>query len=124
MMFVHGDGAKPPLPEMAGALASRLDGSSIASMHTGQRAAQTVRIGRHEDQMHVVWHQAPSPHLDPRRFAIRREQIAIERIVALLEERARPAIAALGDMVGMTGNDDASKTGHTPTWAEIRVMSI
>jgi hypothetical protein len=31
---------------------------------------------------------------------------------AVLEERARPAIASLGDMVGMAGDDDTGKTSH------------
>ena len=42
-----------------------------------------------------------------------RKQDAIERIVGIVKERARPAIAALGDKVWVTWDDDASKTGHT-----------
>jgi len=40
------------------------------------------------------------------------EQIAIERIIASAEKGLRAAIAALGDMVRMTGKDDAGETGH------------
>ena len=40
------------------------------------------------------------------------QQIAIERVVVVAEEGARAAVAALGDVVRMTGNDDAGETGH------------
>jgi len=65
MLLVHGDGAEPALPEMAAAFAPCLDDAGIASMHARECAAQPVGIGRHQDQMHVVRHQAPSsnfPH--------------------------------------------------------------
>jgi hypothetical protein len=66
----------------------------------------TVRIGRHQDEMHVVRRQAPGPHLDPGAAAIFREQVAIKRIVSVAEKGARAAIATLGDMMRMTGDDD------------------
>lgn len=112
MWFVHDDGAEPPLPEVTGSLASRLDNSGIGAMDPSQRTVQTVRIGRHWDEVHVVWHQAPGRHLDPGVRAIRSEQVTIERVVAILEKGARPAVATLSDVVGLTGNDDAGKTGH------------
>jgi hypothetical protein len=62
--------------------------------------------------MHVVRHPAPCPHLDAGRAAILREQVAIKRIVAVAKEGPRAAIAALGDMMGMTGDDDTGETGH------------
>jgi hypothetical protein len=97
---------------MPGALAARLYDSGIAAMHARQRAAQAVRIGRDKDQMHVVRHQAPGPDFDPGRATMAGEQIAIERIVVLAEERPGPPIATLGDMVWETGNDDTGKAGH------------
>ena len=77
-------------------------------MHPRERAAQAVRIGRHEDEMHVVRHQAPGPHLDLRRSAMFGEQVAIKRIVAVAEEGPR----ALGDMVRMIGDDDTGEASH------------
>jgi RHS repeat-associated protein len=112
MLFVHGDGAEPALPEMTAALAPRLDRAGIATMHPRQRPAQPVGIGRHQDQVHVVRHQAPGPHLDLGGAAIFSEQVAIKRVVEIAEEGARAAIAALGDMVRMTGNDDTGEAGH------------
>src|SRR5437879_1109624 len=112
MGFVHGDRAEPALPEMTAAFAPRLDDSRIVTMHPRERAAQPVRVGRHEDEVHMVRHQAPGPHLDLGRAAIFGEQIAVKRIVVVAEEGARAAIAALGDMVRVTGNYDTGEAGH------------
>jgi hypothetical protein len=57
-------------------------------------------------------HQAPGPHLDPGGAAVCGEQVAIERIVGVFEEGARAAVAALGHMVRMIGDDDTGKAGH------------
>jgi len=40
------------------------------------------------------------------------EQVAIQGIVGVGEEGPRATVAALGDMVRMTGDDDAGETGH------------
>ena len=70
------------------------------------------RGSRDQDQVHVVRHQAPRPHLDAGRLAVFGKQVAIERIVGLGEERPRPAVAALGDVVRMTGDDDTGETSN------------
>ena len=96
MGFVHGDRAEPALPEMTAAFAPRLDDSGIVAMHPRERAAQPVWVGRHQDEVHMVWHQTPGPHIDPGRAAIFGEQVAIERIAGVLEEGTRATVAALG----------------------------
>jgi hypothetical protein len=112
VLLVHGDGAESALPEMSAAFAARLDDAGIGAMHARQRTAQPVGIGRHQDKVHVVRHQAPGPHLDPGGTAILGEQVAIKRMVGVTEEGARAAIAALGDVVRVTGNDDTGEAGH------------
>jgi hypothetical protein len=112
MRFVHDDRAETPLPEMAGSSAPRMNGAGITPMHRRQRPAQPVRIGGHQDEVHVVGHQAPRPDRDIGRLAMRAQEIAIERIVGVAEEGARTTIAALGDVVRMTGEHDAGETGH------------
>src|SRR5258705_381182 len=111
MLLVHGDGAEPALPKMSAALAPCLDDTGIAAMQPRQRAAQPVGIGRHENQVHVVRHQAPGPNLDPGAAAILGEQVAIKRIIIIAEEGPRAAIATLRDMMRMTGDDDTGETG-------------
>ena len=40
------------------------------------------------------------------------EPIAVERIIAIFEKDAVAMVAALGDMVRQTGDDDAGDAGH------------
>jgi hypothetical protein len=58
-------------------------------------------------------HQAPGAHTPPplaaRQWAA---SLAIKRIVQVAEEGTRAAIAALRDMVRMSGNDDTGEAGH------------
>ena len=63
----------------------------------------------------MVRHQAPGPHLDGGAAALLGEQVALERIVAVAEEGPRAAIAARGDMVGMTGDDNTGEANVTET---------
>ncbi len=64
--------------------------------------------------MHVVGHQAPSPHLDAGGAAVLRQQIAVESIV--VDEGSRAAIAALRDMVRNAGDDDTGEANHPARW--------
>jgi len=84
---------------MPGALAPRVDGACITPMHRGKRAAQAVRIGWHQDQMHVIGHQAPRPHLHIGHAAMLGEQVTVERLVGVAKERAPAAVAALGNVM-------------------------
>jgi hypothetical protein len=40
------------------------------------------------------------------------EEIAVEGIVGVAEERARATVAALGDVVRMARDDDATEASH------------
>ena len=60
----------------------------------------------------MVGHQAIGPHRNARLAAARGEEIAVERIIAVLEEHLLTPIAALRDMMRQTGHDDAGKAGH------------
>ena len=92
MILVHGHGTEAALPEMPAAPAARMNDAGVAAVHGGQRPAQPVGIGRHQDEMHMVGHQAPGPHLHIGLAALLRQEIAVERIILVAEEgaRARP----------------------------------
>ena len=100
------------LPEVPGSLEPRMDMASIVAMQRGERAPQGVRIWGNEDHMHVVGHQHPSPDLDAGRARVLGQKIAIEPIVFVAEKRARPPVAALGDVVRDSRKHRAGKTGH------------
>ncbi len=62
--------------------------------------------------MDVVRHLAIGPDFDAEAAAGFAEPVAIESIVALLEEDALPPVAALGDVMRQAGNDGAGDAGH------------
>jgi hypothetical protein len=70
--------------------------------------------GRQQDQMDVVRHQAPRPDRHVGRALGRREQVAVERIVVIAEERSRASVATLRHVVRVTGNNDTGKACRTP----------
>jgi hypothetical protein len=73
----------------------------------GERAAQPVGVRRHQDQMDVVGHQAPRPDCDIGGAAVLGQEVTVERVVGVGKENAGAAVATLGDMMRVTGNDDA-----------------
>jgi hypothetical protein len=111
---LHRDGAEATLPEMPGALAPGMNDARVTPVHRRQRPPQPIGVGRDQDQVHMVRHQAPCPHLDLSRAARRAKQITVQRIVVVMEKRPPPTVAALSDMVRHTRNDDARKSGHVP----------
>ncbi len=72
-----------------------MDDAGIAAMDGRQAAAQTVGVGRDEDQVDMVGRQHPAPYFDPSLGGVLRQQVAVELVVRVTEERLRPAIATL-----------------------------
>lgn len=63
--------------------------------------------------MHVIGHQTVGPNLDAAFPGLFGQEAAINVLVAVLEEDRLAAIAALRHVMGATGYDDASETGHS-----------
>lgn len=62
--------------------------------------------------MDVVGHQAIGPDLGTRPMGGPGQEIAIEEVVAVLEEGLLAAIAALRHMVRIAGQHEAGETSH------------
>lgn len=88
---------------MAGTLAPRVDGTGVAAMHRGERPTQPVVILGDEDQMNMVWHQAPRQHLDACRRAVLGQEITIVSVVGVVKEGPRAAVPTLGDVMREAG---------------------
>ena len=110
--LIHGDTAEATLPEMPGALQPGVDMAGIAAVDRRQNPPQSVRLGRDQDQVDMVGHENPGPHLHARRRRVLGQEVAIELIVIVAEEGLRPSIASLGHMVRKTGENRASETSH------------
>ena len=71
----------------------------VLAVSLADRAGKAVSGRRHQDEVHVVRHQAIGPTCHRRLSATLREEIAIERIVRVLEEDRGATVAPLRDMV-------------------------
>ena len=103
---------------MTGAAAPRMDDARIAPMHDRKRAPQPVGVGRHQDQMDMIGHQAPGPHLDTGGATMLRQEIAVELVIVIAEESACTPVSALRDKMGKSGDDEAGETSHVPSWPQ------
>jgi hypothetical protein len=81
-------------------------------MRFAHRKAQRRLVGRSEHEVYVVGHQAIGPHLHAAPGRLLSEQIAIDLLVAGLEEDRLAPDAPLGHMMREAGDDDASEAGH------------
>ena len=97
---------------MAGHPQAGVDVSGMAPMGIGKGAAQPVLIAGHDDDVTMIGHQTMGPDLGPgpaRRLA---QQIATEGLVAVFKEGPGAPVAALGHVMGQTGNDEAGQACH------------
>jgi hypothetical protein len=112
MRLVHHHRAIAPLPHMPGPFVARVEARRIAPVRIGHALPQPVRIGRDDQQMHMVRHQAPSPDLSLRLLRRHAQLIEIKAVIIIGKKHLLAPVAALGDVMGKAGNDDAGETGH------------
>ena len=80
---------------MAGLARAGVDEAGVEPMGPRQRQRQALAVLRRQDEVNVVRRLAIGPDLDGEAAAGFPEPVAVESIVALLEEDALPPIAAL-----------------------------
>jgi hypothetical protein len=62
--------------------------------------------------MDVVWHQTIGPHLDTGLAGLLGQQIAVDFVIAVLEEDRLSPIATLRHGVRQAGEDHSGETSH------------
>jgi hypothetical protein len=97
---------------MTAPAAPAIDEIRVAPMSFADSAAQTPLVARHRDDVHMVGHQAPGPDLHVPPHGLPGQQIAIDVLVAVLEEDRLPTLATLGNMVGRMADNAAAQAGH------------
>ena len=112
MALIHRHRAIAALPQVAARAHPGVDIAGVVAMHLAERAPQTVRARRCDDQVHMVGHQAVGPHLHPRRPRRLGQQVEVELVVAVLKERWLTPIPTLGDVMRDAGDHDAGEAGH------------
>ena len=66
--------------------------------------------------MYAVGHQTVRPHLDARLAAPLGEEIEVQGVILVGEEHRHAAVAALGDVMAVAGNDEAGDAGHRASY--------
>lgn len=123
MSVVQGAGVEPALPQVALPAVSTIDDPRISLVRFGQSRTETTLIGRQEDQVDVVRHQAPRQHIDSGSAAAFPYQLDISRVVRRLEERLLTPVATLGDMVGYSWDNGAGCAGHEQPWHRTEIKA-
>jgi hypothetical protein len=91
---------------------ARVDEVGIAAVRLANGAVEPMRILRHRDEMHMVGHEAVDPYFDARFSRLLSQKIAIDVLIAGLEEDGLAAVAPLRDVMWAAGKDDAGAACH------------
>ena len=75
-------------------------------MRMAERQRQRRAVFRDQDQVHVIGHQTPAQHLDIVAGRLLTEELQVELTVLSGTEDSLAIVAALGDVVRRTGNDN------------------
>jgi len=100
------------MEQMTAPAAPAIDEIRAAPVSFADGAAQTRLVARHRDDVNMVGHQAPGPDLHMPPHGLPGQQIAIDALVALLEEDRLPSVATLGNMAGRMADNDAAQASH------------
>lgn len=99
MRRVHGaSGQMRPAQAPAPAFPD-MDPTRLAAVGIGKCRAQAAGRAGHQDQVHMVGHQAPGPHRNAHLRATLGELVATGGMIVVGKEGLLPAIAALGDVM-------------------------
>ena len=97
---------------MTGRTQARVDIASIMAMHEPEGPPLSVHIFGHGDDVNMVGHQAIGPDRHARLPRSLRQQIDIQRIIAIFKKRPLPPVATLRDVMRDAWKDEARKAGH------------
>ena len=81
-------------------------------MRLAERPRERLLAVRHENEMNVVRHQTIGPASDAVLAALASQKVAIELVVVIAEEHSLAPVAALREVMGKSGDDEASDTSH------------
>ena len=87
-----------------------VDGLSVGAVQLAHRASQAVGGRGHEDEVHMVGHQAVGPNLHAPSSGDPGQSREVEAVVGLGEECPLTAVAALCDVVGHARHDDSGQS--------------
>jgi hypothetical protein len=86
ILLVHDEGVEAFLPQVSAPPVTEIDHPGVAAVCLGNRTAQSVLFARHQDDVHMVRHQAIGPNLRPAAFARGRHEELVLREVLVGEK--------------------------------------
>lgn len=89
-----------------------IDVARIVAVDMAERAPQPILVCGYRHDVDMVRHQAMGSDVHLRTPGRFREEIEVEFVVSILEERPFTPITALGRMVRRAGEDEARETGR------------
>jgi hypothetical protein len=99
-------------PKMSRHAKARIDIACIVAMDIAEGTRKTVFVTWHGNDVDMVGHETIGPDIHSHSPCRIGEQIKVERVIAIFEERALPPIATLGYMVRNAGKDKAREASH------------
>ena len=108
---------------MPGPLQADMDMSDLGAMQLRQRVPDAVAVARGQDQVDVVGHEHPGPDAHLRRTAMLGQEVPIERVVGVAEERLRAPVAALRDVMGVPEMTTRANRAMARAWSWRRSLS-
>ncbi len=112
MPLIHHERVKTLLPKMPLPAFPDIDHARVATMRLAQRVTQTELIGRDQDQVHMIRHEAVDKNLRATRSTGRREQSPILGVVLVAKEGLLASITALGHMMRQPRDNHSWKSRH------------
>ena len=110
---VEGDGVVAGLPEVAAGVAIDVDDAGVIGVEAAEGEGGGVGVVRDGDEVVVVGHEAVAEDFELVLGGVLGEEAEEEVAVAVGVEDLLAGIAALGEVVGEAGDDDAWAAGHT-----------
>jgi len=111
-IVLNREGVEAFLEKVAAHARAKVDGAGVAPMGFADGSGQCGFLDGHEDEMDVVRHQAPGPHLDRVLGGELCQQAQVGASISIIcKERHRPD-PPLDDVVGQLGQDDTRQAGH------------
>jgi hypothetical protein len=112
LILVQRDRAVAPLKQAPGLARPRVDEAGVKPVRARQRQREPGGVGGREDEMDMVRHETISPDRDVEFPARLRQPISVQFVIAVVEKNPFAPVAALRDVMGRTGDDDAGDAGH------------
>jgi len=84
----------------------------IAHLHFAQQLRERLGAVGQQHQVDMIRHQAVAQHVDGAEFGVLLQQAEVYIAVGGGEENITSLVAALGDVMGIVGDDHACKSRH------------